>query len=124
MARGPMVRVEGAKELRRTMKAAGEDMGELKDSMAQVSRTVATAAIERAPRRSGALAASVKGNRAAATATVGTRLVYGGPIHWGWPAHNITAQPFIADAAQATEPTWLDAINAELNRILTRVHGD
>ena len=29
---------------------------------------------------------------------------YAGAIHWGWPARNISAQPFLTDAAKQTEP--------------------
>lgn len=123
MARGPAVRVEGLRELKRTMRQAGADMADLKEATAAAARTVATASIARAPHRTGRLAGSVKGNKAMNRATVGSRLVYGGPIHWGWPGHNIAPQPFIADAAAATEPIWVAAYMAEIDKILGKVHG-
>lgn len=124
MARGPMVRVDGLRELKRTMRAAGADLADLKEATAAAGATVAQAAIARAPHKSGRLAASIKSNRAMNVATVGSRLVYGGPIHWGWPGHNIAATPFIADAATATEPVWTAAYLANIDAILGKIHGD
>lgn len=123
MARGPAVRVEGLRELKRTMRAAGVDMADLKEATSTAAATVATYSMARAPHRSGRLAGSIKGNKAMNRATVGSRLVYGGPIHWGWPGHNIAAQPFIADAAAATEPIWVAAYQAEIDKILGKIHG-
>ena len=48
---------------------------------------------------------------------------YAGPIHWGWPARNIKAQPFVVEAAQATEAEWVAMYEAEVDRILERVEG-
>jgi hypothetical protein len=105
------------------MRQAGADMADLKEATSAAARTVAVASIARAPHRTGRLAGSVKGNKAMNRATVGSRLVYGGPIHWGWPGHNIAPQPFIADAAAATEPVWVAAYMAEIDKILGKVHG-
>lgn len=105
------------------MRRAGADMGDLKVATAKAAQTVAVASMARAPHRSGRLAGSIRGNKAMNRATVGSRLVYGGPIHWGWPGHNIAAQPFIADAAAATEPVWVAAYMAEIDTILGKVHG-
>jgi hypothetical protein len=51
-----------------------------------------------APRRSGALVASLELVPAHPGVVVGTDLVYAAPIHYGWPARNIEAQPFMDEA--------------------------
>ncbi|WP_380166590.1 HK97 gp10 family phage protein [Jannaschia sp. R86511] len=114
-------RVEGARELRRTLRTVHDGVEDLKDANAQAAAIVASAAVARAPRRTGRLISSVRGNRAAGRATVtygGARLPYAGPIHWGHPARNIAAQPFVTDAATDTEPVWLPAYERALQSLL------
>lgn len=120
------MRVEGLGKLRRALRQLERDAGELREAHATVAQLVAAAAAARAPQRTGRLAASVRGNRAASRATVsagGARLPYAGPIHWGWPARGIAGRPFIPEAAQATEPTWLPAYERELAAAVDRVGG-
>lgn len=120
------VKVEGARELRATMKRAGDDLGDLKDAHAQVASTVAVSAKGSAPAVSGRLAGTIRGNRAAASAVVkagGASAPYAGPIHWGWPARNIAAQPFLTDAASQTEPTWTEIYLSAIKKIVDKIHG-
>lgn len=120
---GPALEVHGLRELRRNLRQLGDDATDLKDANAETAQVVASAAVARAPKRSGRLAASVKGNRAVGRATVkaGTaRIAYAGPIHWGWPARHITGQPFVTDAAQDTEQTWLPAYEAAIAAVVER----
>lgn len=125
MARG-LVQVEGARELRRTMKQAGEDFTDLKTLHAGIGAIVANRGADMAPKRSGALAASVRASAAASSSTVRAgfaRLRYAGPIHWGWPTRNIAPQPFLTDAAQQTEAQWIALYETETDKILSRIHG-
>lgn len=118
------VRVSGGAELRRALKRAGVELSDLKDSNRKVAGLVAGIAQTRAPRRLGRLAASVRGNRAVSRATVSAgsvALPYAAPIHWGWPSRNIEPQPFIAAAAQETEPVWLPIYEQEVRQIAGRV---
>ena len=48
---------------------------------------------------------------------------YAGAIHWGWPARNISAQPFLTDAAKATEPTWTRQYLSDIQKIVDKVKG-
>ena len=126
MGSAPVVQVEGARELRRTLKAAGDDLSDLTKVNATVSRYVALRGAAMAPRRSGALAGSVRGNSAKASAIVrggGARIPYAGVIHWGWPAHHISSQPFLVNAAHETEPTWTKYYLREVERIMSHIHG-
>jgi hypothetical protein len=118
--------VTGAKQLRRTLLDAGAALSDLKDVNSKVGTVVATAGASRAPVRTGALAGSIRVANAAAKVTVraGSRtLPYAGAVHWGWPARNIRPHPFLADAAQATEETWVGLYFAELERVVGEVKG-
>lgn len=126
MAR-PQVEITGARELRRTMRQAGVDMKEMKETNSSVSRIVVQAAAARAPKVSGRLAAGLKAlaSQTAARVRAGSKAVpYAGPIHWGWPKRNIKPNPFIADAAQATKTTWLGEYQKRIDQILNKIKGD
>lgn len=121
------VEVDGLRQLGRDLRRLGDDLGDLKDANASVSQLVAADASRRAPHgKSGKLGGSVRGNRAAGRATVlagGARVPYAGPVHYGWPAHHITGQPFVADAAQATEGEWLPLYQHEIDQAVAKVAG-
>jgi hypothetical protein len=124
--RKPGVEVEGARQLRKTLKAAGDDLGELKAAHAAAARLVSAAAAARAPKRTGRLAGTVRGSGAASVATIraGSAAVrYAQPIHWGWPARNIAPNPFISQAAQATESVWVPLYEREVDHALSKVKG-
>lgn len=102
MSPRPTVEVQGLGKLRRSLKQAGMNLDDLKKVHADIARTVAERAAMRAPRRSGALAESIRysgTNRAAVVRAGYASIPYGGPIHWGWPSRHIKAQPFIYNAA-------------------------
>lgn len=121
------VRVDGLRRLGRDLRRIGpEAIENLKRANAAAAALVASAASSRAPRRTGRLASSVRGNRAANRAVVSAgsaALPYAGPIHYGWPARSIEPQPFVIDAAQATEPAWLPLYAADVDRALDVVRG-
>lgn len=121
------VSVSGLARLRRDLRRAGQDMAELKAANAAAAQLVAAEAERRAPRRTGRLAASVRGNNSASRASVSAgraSLPYAGPIHWGWPARGIEANPFVVDAAQATESQWLPAYETDLERVASSLDGN
>lgn len=123
---GGQVQVQGARQLRATLRKAGRDLNDLKEAHAQVSAFVAAAAKGTAPRVSGNLAGSIRGNRAATSAVIkagGARVPYAGVIHWGWPRRNIRAQPFLTDAASSTEPRWRLIYLQSVNRIVNTIRG-
>lgn len=120
------VKIEGARELRRTLKRAGVDVEDMKDANAAAGNIVAAAGRVSAPRRSGRLGGTVRASRAAASATVragGAAVPYAGVIHWGWPGHHISAQPWLSEAATRTEATWLAAYEAGVAKVLDRIKG-
>lgn len=101
MAGKPAIQVTGAKELRRALKRMGADLADLKEINLEAARRVADRAAQRAPFRTGRLQRSIKARatKASGSVTAGGRLIpYAGPIHFGWPRHNINPQPFIYEA--------------------------
>lgn len=120
------VRVEGGAKLRRELRAAAGDLDDLKDANAAAADYVAGIARSRAPVRTGALRATIRGNRAAGRATVssGSATVrYAGPIHWGWPKRNIKPNRFIWDTAQEYRDEWLPTYEENVQNILDRIDG-
>lgn len=121
----PLVEVDGLRQLRRSLRRAGEHMTEIKAANKAAADHVSAAT--KPPQRSGALAATVRtsGTNTAGIVRVGKKRVpYANPIHWGWPARNIEAQPFVTDAAQATEPQWTEIYLQHINDILDRIERE
>lgn len=124
MGKGSLYKVDGLKQLRSTMRKAGDDLSEFKDINRQAAGIVAGAAD--APTRTGTLAASIRpaGTKTAGIVRAGKKSVpYAGPIHWGWPAHNIEPQTFLTDAAKSTEPQWVPLYQERLEKIINTIEG-
>jgi hypothetical protein len=115
--------VRGAEELERTMRQAGDDLRDLTTASKRAGDVVVGAARGRAPRRSGQLAASLFPVATPAGVTVSARAVYAGPIHWGWPARHIAANPFLSEAATRTEDTWVGFYLDEVQAAIAKVRG-
>lgn len=123
---GGEVRVEGLNRLVRTLNKAAVDVSELKDAHQRVAQIVADAASSRAPRRSGALASAIRGSRQVRRARVtagSARVPYAPPIHWGWAARGIAANPFVSEAAQDTESRWTETYTQDVQNALDQVKG-
>ncbi len=126
MARGPVLQVDGARQLRRSLRKAGDDLTDLKRAHRDVGNVVLGRARGTAPRRSGRLAASQRVGATKTQAIVragGARLPYAGPIHWGWPARGIAPQPWLVEAAQSTEPIWTKRFEAAIDEIVRKIKG-
>ena len=139
------ISISGGREFRRALKKAEGDLDDLKEAHAKVAAIVAEAAKAIAPQRSGKLAGSIRPNAGQryARVSVGNNrktkagVPYAGPVHWGWPTGSpklpkkhrqissrawfIAPNPFVVDAAQATEPQWtrlyLDALDDIVDKI-------
>lgn len=122
----PVVVVHGARNLARTLREFGDGLDDLKDANASVSDYVARESAARAPRKTGALSGSVRGSRQAAKAIVragSAKVLYAGPIHWGWPARHIAPNRFIWDTAQDTQGQWIGDYEANIQRLADKVEG-
>lgn len=127
MARGgPVIRVEGAKMLRRTLKKSGADMKKLSAVNRKAATVVANAAKPTTPRLTGKLAASVRtgATQRAGIVRAGRKTIpYANAIHWGWPSRRIPPQPWVSLAAQSTEPVWVDLYLREMKSLIKEVKG-
>lgn len=125
------LKLEGGRNLRRTLREAGSDLTELKAANAQAASIVTGRAQSWAPVVSGRLAATVRssGTKTAGIVRAGNNrksasgVPYAAPIHWGWKARNIKANPFLSYSAQATEPTWLKLYDSLVNKALSKIKG-
>lgn len=124
---GPLrTELKGAAELRRTLRKAGQDLEDLKDANAAAAKIVEEGAVGLVPVDFGNLARSIRssGTKTAGVVRAGSKAVpYAGPIHWGWPARNIQANPFAADAAKLTEPTWGRIYEDAVQQAIKRIKG-
>lgn len=124
---GPTHEVVGGRQLRKTLREAGDDLTDLKTAHRQAAGIAADGAAARAPRVSGRLAATI---RAAGTKTAGivrvgnnTRVPYGPPIHWGWGRRHIAANPFASRGAQESQPQWLPIYERVVDEALNQIKG-
>lgn len=120
------VRVEGGRNLRRTMNRAGMDLKQMNEVHAKIGGVIAPAARSNTPTFTGRLAGSVRssGTRTATIIRAGRKSIpYAGVIHYGNPHRGTAAQPFIREAAQSTEPTWFAIYSNAVEKILDKIKG-
>jgi hypothetical protein len=120
------IEVDGIRRLRRELRRADVDLSDLRSVNLQAAQIVAAAAQPRTPHRTGALARSVRAGASRTAGVVragGARVPYAGPIHWGWPARHIPAQPWLTDTAADTEPLWADRYMQALEDVLDHIAG-
>jgi len=121
----PTIHVEGLNKLTRDLKTLeGDVVGSMKKLNAELAEDVAQTARRKVPRRSGALAGSIRSSGQARTGVVragSSGVPYANVIHFGWAKHNIRPQPFLYDAldsrADDIARRWAD----ELDRIVRKV---
>lgn len=123
------VKVEGAAQLRRTLKAAGAEMSDMRALHLQVAGIVVQRARSTAP-----IGPDVGGHirdtirpgatQRAAIVRVGTaRRPYGPVVHWGWGRRGIRSNPWVSFAAQDTESSWLEVYWRGLVNIINKIEG-
>jgi hypothetical protein len=141
--RGTLYQVEGGRQLRRTLKEAGDDLSDLKAAHKEAATIAAEGASSLVPVRTGRLAASIRpaGTKTAGIVRVGTKAVpYAHAIQWGrqiWPSKKASppAAPrhkfksfikpslFATEGAKDTEPRWVAAYEKALQDAVNKVEG-
>lgn len=124
------VRVEGLNSLVRTMRRAGADMQDLKDTNKKVADMVLPYALALTPVDDvdgGQLKATGRSAGTAKEAIIrfGYKAVpYAGVTHYGYPtggAKQQAANPWLSEAAKETEPVWVemywDAVMRTINSV-------
>jgi len=127
MATKAVAEVQGARKLRKTLRAAGDDLTDLKIVHGQAAATAAGAIRRLAPDVTGRLKNTIRasGTKTAGIVRVGnnSRVKYGPPIHWGWAARNIAPNPFASTGAQRSESAWLPLYVRYVDAALTKIEG-
>lgn len=117
---GVSVRVRGDAELAAALTAIGGGLGHLEAGAARAAEILAADARGRAPKRTGTLAASIRGRAQGSAATVGTPVRYGRPVHSGVPSRNQRPQPFLAEAVKAQDSAILAAYAKDAQALIDR----
>lgn len=115
------VKVEGLREWVKDLQAMGIEVADLKEVFGGIAREAATIAASFAPRRSGTLAASIKGNRAKNSANVkagSARVPYAGAINYGWSRRNIKGAGFMQKADEVMQPRAERELRAAIDRLI------
>jgi hypothetical protein len=121
------LRVQGGRKFRKALADAGVSLDDLKAAHAEAARIVERAASAAAPRRSGALAGSLRSSGTKTQGVVragGARVPYAAPIHWGWPKRNIEASLFITKPAADTEAQWFTVYVQAVEAIIDAVERE
>lgn len=115
------VRITGLGKTVRALSKAGADSEDMKSLMHAIGNMVISHAGP--PVLSGRLAGDMRAGRGKTKAVirVGRASVpYAGPIHYGWPARNIKAQPFYITALQSSQGKALQMLDDGLEDILRK----
>jgi hypothetical protein len=112
--------LEGDAQVRQALRQVSADLDDLKQANSDTSQIVTAAARGVAPKRTGRLAASGRATPETGAAVITFTVPYANPIHWGWRARHIAAQPFAMTAAEATQPTWLRRYEDNIQAIARR----
>lgn len=118
------VTVDGLATLTRSLDAAGTELVDMTRPHGEATSLIGSRASSTAPRRSGALAAGHRTDARKAAGFVYNTSPYAAPIHWGWPARRIKAQPWLSETATGTEAQWIDYYREHAQRVLDDVKGD
>ena len=100
---GPVsVRVAGMNRTLRALSKAGADAQNMRQLMHEIGMIAVRAAKPKTPVLSGALRRNIRAGKGKTKAVVragGARVPYAPVVHYGWPARNIPAQPYLVQAA-------------------------
>lgn len=106
------------------MKNMGADLSDLTAINRAAAETVADAARGKVPILTGRLRGSIRTGATRTTASVkaGNKgIPYAGPIHFGWPRHNIEPQPFLYDALDERKALVVERYEAYVEALVEKV---
>jgi hypothetical protein len=123
---GFTVAVKGLREVVRSFDQYAGAVDDLKEANAKIGSVVAQTAKATAPYDTGALQGSIRFNRAKQKIQLkagGARVPYAGVIEYGWPARNISPQPFLRRAAWDKRDFVKEQYSANLRELSRRYIG-
>lgn len=122
----PAVHVQGLRELRRDLKRLAPEVDkELRKELRDVARPIIQTAQALTPRRTGALAASLRPSVTQKAVAIRSRLPYANVIHWGGRTGpqrttRIQANPFLSRAIEQHADQVVDAMGDAVDRAADR----
>lgn len=117
------VRVENLTATVRALQAIGVEVQDLKEVFAGIAAEGARLASAAAPRRTGRLQGSIRGNRAKNKAVIlagRARVPYAGPINYGWPRRKIRAALFLQKADAQLAESAPRMLEDGIQRVMTK----
>lgn len=117
------VRVEGLREVARTLERLGVEASDLKNAFNRIGNMVVSEAITLTPTLTGRLASSIRASKTKNKAVVragGAKVPYAGVQHYGM-YNNITGTFYLTKAADNKADTVVDEIETELSRLIERL---
>ena len=132
MANDPLITVEGGRQLRATMRAAGIDMGRMKDAHAATARVAQRGITAKAPKVTGGMASTIRSSGTMSYAVVRAGFKsrpYAGPNNWGWPSSeggirgSFGGDHWMYAGARATESAWVAVYADEVQKISNTIKG-
>lgn len=129
MADSLIAHVDGARQLRSTLRKAGADLGDMRKVHKRVGGIILPVAKARAPigpDAGGHIGRNIRVGASQSATTIragGVRHPYGGRLHWGWLRRGQRAQPWISEAASSTEAQWSQAYFEGVTDIINKIKG-
>lgn len=129
MADGISARVDGAAQLRRTLRKAGADMAQMREVHRRVGGVilpVARASAPVGPDLGGHIGTTIRIGASQAATTIragGKAMPYGGRLHWGWLRRGQKPNMWITRAAQSTESRWTQVYFDGITDIINSIQG-
>lgn len=121
------VEIEGLKQTVRSLEKLGVDVEDLKDVFAGIADEGSRLASSFAPKRSGKLAGTIRGNRAKSKAVITAgkaRVPYAGAQNYGWPKRNINPSLFMQRADAVLADRVPELLNAGINNAIEKAGLD
>jgi hypothetical protein len=115
------VRVEGLTKTVKALQGFGVEVADLKQVFGAISAEGARLASSFAPKRSGRLSNTVRGNKAKNKAVViagRARVPYAGAINYGWPKRDIKPAYFMQKADAALAPKAVRMLETGLDNAI------
>lgn len=127
MAEALSVNVTGIEEVTKLLNQVVNNLESMTSANKEISQTLSSKASAMAPRRTGALASSVKGNPSGQKAQImaGSNAVpYAGVQEYGWPAKNIQAQPYLRPAVNDNMGYIIERYSKEIKDVIKKYNLD
>jgi hypothetical protein len=121
------INITGIKEVTDKLNKLAKDLESNIELNKELSTTLAQKASAMAPRLTGALASSVKGNPSAEKAQImagSQAVVYAGVQEYGWPGKNIQAQPYLRPAVYNNLGYIIEKYNDSIQKRIKKYNLD